>query len=204
MKDEDAPYGTKQAQIIKAAIAEFTEHGFGPTNMDQVSMRANVSKRTLYKYFESKENLFRGIVERLSAQMQDAFDLAFEPNRCIREQLTELAASEGRLLTSPDTMAAARLVVSETLRNPELAQQIQGMIDKKTTFRNLLKAATEHGQLSVDDPERAAEEFIGLLKARAFWPVLFGAELVTEDEMHQIVENTVEMILSRYGSDQST
>ncbi|NOD91978.1 TetR family transcriptional regulator [Ruegeria sp. HKCCD4884] len=199
MNECSTPNASKYAQIIEAAVAEFQEKGFAAASMDRISARAEVSKRTLYKYFESKDNLFRSIVVELSSRFAEVLEIRYEKGRDIREQLTELAWAEGRILMHPDVIAMARMVVSETLRNPELAAKVQGKLDKTQTFIAMLKDAAEDGQLQVDDPERAGIEFVGLIKARAFWPLMFTGGTLSESEMAQTIENSVEMMISRYG-----
>ena len=197
---KDEPTCTpKRVQIIEAAVAEFQDKGFAAASMDRISAAAEVSKRTVYKHFESKENLFRSIVTVLSDRIADSLNIQYRQGVPIRDQLTDLAWAEGRLLISPDVMAMARMIVSETLRNPELAAETQGKIDSTSAITEMMRAATEDGQLQMSDPDAAAEEFLALIKAKAFWPVLFGADIVTETEMANIVDSCVTMILSRYG-----
>ncbi|WP_170426471.1 TetR/AcrR family transcriptional regulator [Ruegeria arenilitoris] len=199
MNECTTPNASKRAQIIEAAVAEFQEKGFADASMDRISARAEVSKRTLYKYFESKENLFRSIVIELSDRFASVRDIRYEKGRDIRAQLTDLAWAEGRILMLPEVMAMARMVISETLRNPVLAAAAQGKLDKTAIFIQMLKDAAEDGQLRIDDPESAGQEFIGLIKAKAFWPMIFTGSVLTEAEMTATIENSVEMILSRYG-----
>ena len=199
MADSDPSCGSKRQQIIDAAVAEFRELGFASASMDRVSARAGVSKRTVYKYFESKENLFRAIVEIFTERFAALEQETYVPGQPIRGQLTALAWAEGRILLSPDTMAMARMLISETLRSPELAGRAESDVTKRAVFVAFLKAAAEDGQLRLRDAESAADEFLALIKARAFWPVMFGADLVSEAQMQEIVDNSVEMMLSRYG-----
>ena len=190
----------KYDQILDAAMAEFVERGFADASMDRVSTRAEVSKRTVYKYFSSKENLFRAIVDILWGEFAEMAEFRYDPARPIRAQLTALAWAEGRILMSERVIAMARLVMSETLRNPELAEATQGRIDQCQIFADMFRAASEAGALSTPDATVAATEFLALVKARAFWPQILGAPVVSEPEMAEIVEASVEMILARYGA----
>lgn len=201
MTECSAPNASKHAQIIEAAVAEFQEKGFAAASMDRISARAEVSKRTLYKYFESKENLFRSIVIELSNRFAEIVDIRYHKGRPIRTQLTELAWAEGRILMRPDVIAMSRMVISETLRNPALAAEAQGRLDKTAIFANMLRDAAADGQLQLDNPERAGQEFIGLIKARAFWPMLFTGAVLSREEMAETIENSVEMMIRRYGAD---
>jgi len=48
----------KQKKIIKTAISEFANQGFNSANINIIAKKAGVSVGSLYKYFETKENLF--------------------------------------------------------------------------------------------------------------------------------------------------
>ena len=188
----------KIAQIIEAAILEFRENGFADASMDRISARAGVSKRTLYKHFESKENLFQGLISRHWERCTRPLDVRYDKTRPIRDQLLEIAEAEGRLLTSEEVMFTTRLVMSELLRRPELAEQNQQKTDFTESLVTMLEDAAADGKLCLDNPKSAAEEFLSLIKGRAFWPVVFGAPVVSEDDMTAIITSSVDMMMSRY------
>jgi TetR/AcrR family transcriptional regulator of autoinduction and epiphytic fitness len=189
----------KYSSILEAAVAEFESRGFPDASMDRISARAEVSKRTLYKYFESKDRLLISIIELAARRLAELEDLRYSPERPIREQLVELAWAEGQILRSPDAVAISRIIISETLRNPELAEATRGRLDKTRAFAAMLRAAAEDGALIIADPQEAAQEFIALIKAKAFWPVIFGEEIVSEARMGEIIETSVDFIMLRYG-----
>ncbi|MEM8848877.1 MAG: TetR/AcrR family transcriptional regulator [Pseudomonadota bacterium] len=199
----EAPAGSaeeKREQIYRAAVIEFQDRGFRDASMDRISARAGASKRTVYRYFESKEKLFQELMRRHWNRFAASLDVTYETGRDIRDQLTALGQAEGALLTSHEVMAMTRLVMSEVLRSPELVEENQEKTDFQAAFEAMLRAATEDGQLRIEDPRTAAEEFIALIKGKAFWPVVFGAPLVSAEEMNKIVDSSVEMIMSRYGA----
>lgn len=200
MDDPAKARDDKREQIFQAAVAEFQENGFSAASMDRVSARAGASKRTVYKHFESKEKLFQELICRHWAKFAESLAVTYQPGRSIRDQLIDLGHAEGRLLTSPDIMATTRMVMSEMLQRPELVEENEEKTDFKDSVVLLLKHAAEDGQLQLDDPRDVAEEFIALLKGKAFWPVVFlGAPVVSVDEMSKIVDSSVDMIMSRYG-----
>src|SRR5438105_10054730 len=57
----------RPAEIIAAALAVFTEKGFAAARLDEIAARAGVSKGALYLYFETKEEIFRAVVEQAIA-----------------------------------------------------------------------------------------------------------------------------------------
>src|ERR1043166_8441388 len=49
-------------EILDAALAVFAEKGFAAARMEEVARRAGVTKGTIYRYFPSKEELFKSLV----------------------------------------------------------------------------------------------------------------------------------------------
>jgi AcrR family transcriptional regulator len=54
----------RPAEILDAALESFARNGFAATRLDDVAARAGVSKGTLYLYFPSKAELFKGVVRQ--------------------------------------------------------------------------------------------------------------------------------------------
>jgi AcrR family transcriptional regulator len=50
-------------EILEVAFAEFAEKGFSGGNTDVIAQCANVTKRLIFYYFESKEQLFTAVLE---------------------------------------------------------------------------------------------------------------------------------------------
>jgi AcrR family transcriptional regulator len=57
--------------LLDAAAAEFGEKGFHETSVVSITARAGVALGSFYTYFDSKEVLFRALVQDMSAQVRD-------------------------------------------------------------------------------------------------------------------------------------
>ncbi|MGB1238594.1 MAG: TetR/AcrR family transcriptional regulator, partial [Pseudomonadales bacterium] len=66
----------KRAAIVQAAIEAFQEKGAQCTSMDSIAERAQVSKRTVYNHFASKERLLEEVFE---LWLHQCFDLDIAP-----------------------------------------------------------------------------------------------------------------------------
>jgi AcrR family transcriptional regulator len=53
----------RPTELTAAALALFVEKGFSATRLEDVASRAGVSKGTLYLYFDSKEALFKAVIQ---------------------------------------------------------------------------------------------------------------------------------------------
>jgi len=55
----------RRAEILAAALEEFTARGFEATRLDDVARRAGIAKGTIYLYFADKETLFQELVRSM-------------------------------------------------------------------------------------------------------------------------------------------
>lgn len=52
----------RESEVLKAAESLFSTKGFDPTTMDEIAKSSEFTKRTVYQYFGSKENLFYAVI----------------------------------------------------------------------------------------------------------------------------------------------
>ncbi len=65
-------------KIIQAAYKVFSENGYHPSKMDEISREVGVSKATLYSYFKSKEDLLKMISISTSQRLNEIFQKSLE------------------------------------------------------------------------------------------------------------------------------
>ena len=61
-----------QARIMAAAKKEFAMRGLAGARVDEIADRAKANKRMIYHYFESKENLFKEVIEAAYVDIRTA------------------------------------------------------------------------------------------------------------------------------------
>lgn len=118
----------KQRRILAAAAAEFAAHGPAATRTEDIAARAGVNKQLLFRYFESKQGLFRAVLE----QMFDRFDEVFnQPPDDIGDRLAYYvdAVSADRQWGALQTWEALEFgedpVVRETPRRDQFAAEVE-------------------------------------------------------------------------------
>ena len=67
------PRPSRRDDIIKTAIDLFGQRGFHNTGVDLIMVEAKVSKKTLYTYFRSKEELILAVLQHHDGLFRNAF-----------------------------------------------------------------------------------------------------------------------------------
>ncbi|WP_169567043.1 TetR/AcrR family transcriptional regulator [Sneathiella limimaris] len=190
----------KKQQILQAAAEEFQKAGYLGASMDQIAATANVSKRTVYNHFESKQALFRAILDWVLSKLKEAVAVTFNPSKPLKGQLLDLARAECKFLQSEEYMRLLRLVIGETIRDPDLAEYLADNSNQISVFDDFMQAASIAGALNTDDYQEVSHQFVSLIKYRAFWPYMMSGQVITDEEMENIAFNSAETIFARYGN----
>ena len=66
------PRGDTRARIIDVALELFAEHGYEKTSLREIADRLGVTKAALYYHFRTKEDILAGIVDTMSAPIDEA------------------------------------------------------------------------------------------------------------------------------------
>ena len=191
----------KRLSILQAAIDEFRGNGFEATSMDRIAATAGVSKRTVYNHFPSKDALFAEILVQLWEKSIALIDLAYRPDRPLREQLLELLRQKLRMLDDANFVDLARVAIAETIHSPERAQSMVARMSGKEEGVTLwIRAALADGRLKPLDPAFAAHQIQGLVKSFAFWPqITMGAPPLNAEMQEQVAASAVDMFLGHYA-----
>ena len=84
----------RQEEILTAARALFALKGYHDTTLEEIAHHAEFGKGTIYNYFSSKEELFYGIIDQLTAETVElALASIRSTNGSAREKLTAYATA---------------------------------------------------------------------------------------------------------------
>ncbi len=192
----------KRAAIVQAAVAQFRAHGYEATSMDQVAAAAEVSKRTLYNHFASKEALFAQILVQLWERSVALLDLAYRPDRPLQEQLSALLLQKVAMVSGEDFIDLARVAITATIHSPQRAQDmLLRLAQKENALLTWVRAAQNDGRLKPADPLQVVQQMESLVKGSAFWPqVTLGQPRLETQAQQQLAADTAELILARYAA----
>lgn len=168
----------KRRVILDGARGLFMAEGFGGAGMDAIADAAGVSKMTLYRYFDSKEALFAGVIADLCEGI-----VAVDPGAVLadlppEEALTRFARRLMATVYAPETLALHRVVVAEGMRFPELGRLFydSGPGRNIAALADYLASHKDDPRLAISDPRKAAEQFSELVRGYTHLRLLLGIE----------------------------
>lgn len=160
------PRGLRRRLEI-AAVAErlFLEHGFADTTMKMVALEAGASTETLYRHFGTKDDLFIEVVDTRTKDLRQKIDHDLEGIGPLPAVLTAVGTNLYEAMIMPEMSALACIVVAEVRRNPSLGDAFYALAPGRTLQKltAYLREARKRGEFTGDDPELAANMFIGLV-----------------------------------------
>lgn len=132
-----------QANIIEVATHEFSEKGLSGARIDEIADRTNTSKRMIYYYFESKEGLYRAVLEdcyRRIRSIEGTLDLEHKPPVEALAQLVRFTFDYQ--VSNPDFI---RLVMVENIHHGEHIAQLEDLRALSGTAIEALRRICERG-----------------------------------------------------------
>jgi TetR/AcrR family transcriptional regulator, mexJK operon transcriptional repressor len=155
-------------RIVDAASEQFFALGYGATTIEAVARRARVSKRTLYHRFEDKSALFGAVIRRTIERLRPPADVPLLHGADLSEMLHGLADLILRAALSAPAIQLHRLIIAESSRFPDLATAVNNQGASEEAVRliaGLLEREARAGNLRLDNPTFAAEQFLHMLVA---------------------------------------
>ncbi len=107
--------------LLEAAADLFVAQGYAQTSMAQLAKAAGVSPATLYKAFDSKEALFRAMVERELHRAREPFEQGVPVFTTAREAGLFIATRLKQVMSDPRILGLTWLAMAEGRHFPELA-----------------------------------------------------------------------------------
>ena len=191
----------KREAIIAAATRAFFDRGFAAVSIEQVAADASVSKVTVYNHFGDKRGLLVASVETQCEMMRGHFSIGELPRGTLRERLLAIGEAMVTFLSRDEMVQFERRIAAETEHEPEIGKAFlaAGPHRMKTAFSALISALNEAGELRVDDPELAAEQFAAMCKGMGDLDRRFG-QPIDQKRNRERIEGAVEVFCRAYAT----
>lgn len=117
--------------ILIIAQNTFRKYGFRKTTMDEIAFAAGKTKSTMYYYFESKEEVFKAVVEKEVLQLRSEIQDAVNKKHVAKQKLEAYIFTRMKGFRKLGNFY--ELLKDEFLSNLEFAEKIRTVYDKNET-----------------------------------------------------------------------
>jgi AcrR family transcriptional regulator len=189
-------------RLIETAYDLFTTRGFAATSFEAIASAASINKRTIYRRYEDKENLFYAVIRWKYGKFVNHFAEGPEPG----EELAFLRKLLRDLLDftlEPTMLKLTKVIISESDRFPFIIDQI---FHGKTTrlaliLEDALYALADRGDLRIPDVVATRKRLIPSICADAWLMPMLGLHTMeTKDERDDLFEERWAAFLNRYSA----
>jgi len=128
-----------RASILKAAVAEFAEHGIAGARTDAIARAAHVNKALLYYYFKDKDSLYEAVLDHVFGGLRDHVLPLLEGNSSPRKKMLDYVGAYFDYIAANPRFP--RVVQAEWMRSGAKSAPMQRVA--KEYFRPIFRKVSE-------------------------------------------------------------
>ena len=187
-------------KILDAALISFAENGYKGTNLRDLAAGMSLSKSALYRHYESKEDIWNAVIDRMEAYYVSRFG---SPEKLppVPKSCDELFSMTMRMLdfTMHDkrVILTRQLLLKEQFRDERARQlaTLHSLSGTKEIYTKIFAEMIENGILKRDDPEMLALSYTTPITALIHY---CDREPEKESEIMRQVESFVKHFIKMY------
>ena len=166
----------KRTTILKAARTIFLKDGYASTKMSDIASEAGVAPGTLYLYFESKEALFKALVESLAMPNLDMLEGMAASAPSVAAAINSLADHAPFMIRQSNLPRLMKVLIGDSHNFPDIINDYRRRILDRllAALTSVLVCAKERGEIETDDPALTARLLVAPIAFSGIWLAVFG------------------------------
>lgn len=175
-------------QIVECARQIFSKYGFRKSTMEDVARAAGKGKSSIYYYFESKEEIYKAVIEKeaiiLKSEIQQALSLIHDPVEKIKVYVTV------RMKTILALINFYGAIRTEFLSHQDFINKIREKYDHEEIrlVESILKEGVIMNKLTIDNTEFAAIGIVTALKGLEIPLATHNQPINPDDRIKHLLE----------------
>jgi AcrR family transcriptional regulator len=189
----------RPGEIVDAALAVFAAKGFAAARLDEIASRAGVSKGALYLYFETKEDIFRAVVDQAIAPNIQAIRAMIAAHPGPFPDLLRLFGQRvGTLIDTLPVGGVIKMVIGEARNFPEIARVWHDNLVAHAlgAMTDAIRAAQARGEVRAGDPRTFAVQVISPMLVGVIWRETFVPVGAEPFDLPALVRQHIETMLA--------
>lgn len=154
-----ASSNVRRAELLQAAMVAFGESGYHKTTIDAIAQKANLSKGSVYRFFDSKDDVLLAILNLFEKEITE--EIERELTTC-QNIIDSIEISQKLTLNYVIKRKGLLSVWPDFYRHPEGKARIQEMFENsRVEYTNALNQAIKNGEI----PAQPIESIVTSLMA---------------------------------------
>jgi AcrR family transcriptional regulator len=159
-------------ELLDAALTLFVEKGYAATKVEEVALKAGVSKGTLFLYFATKEELFKAVIRSNLADHFPGWNQEFESFQgSTAEMLAYAMQSWWERIGNTRASGITKLVSSEGSNFPEVVEFYEAEVLRpgRNLFKAILQRGIDRGEFRAMDTDTAVYSLVSTVFFLSMW-----------------------------------
>lgn len=151
-------------RIIEISRRIFARFGFKKTTMEEIALATSKGKSSIYYYFKSKEEIFKAVVEKEAAELENELLLSISKVDDPIEKLKIYISVRMRKLNKLKNFYSA--LKSDFLSHLEFIEDIRKSYDNDEIriVTEIIKEGIANEKFTIEDPDLAAVAIVTAMK----------------------------------------
>ena len=161
---------TTREKILDAALVSFAENGYKGTNLRDLAAGMGLSKSALYRHYESKEDIWNAVVDRMEEYYVSSFgspeDLPSAPKSCGELEIMTMRMLDFTM-NDKRVILTRRLLLKEQFRDERARHfaTFHFLNGTKEIYARIFAEMMKNGVLKQDDPDMLAFSYTAPITA---------------------------------------
>jgi AcrR family transcriptional regulator len=186
----------RTGELILAALAIFQKKGFAATKIEDIAQAAGVAAGTVYRYFDSKEELFKAVIrdlvipnlERMEEAAQREIGAAAQLRAFLRQWAEVLQSSRGCI---------SKLIIAEAGNFPDMVgfyrDEVAGRVSR--VLLRIVMEGMDRGEFALADPSVVVRLLISPLVMSSIWRHTFSQGPDNQIDFVALGDTALDLIL---------
>ena len=184
---KEAGRGARREALLNAAGNLFAETGYEGTTIEAIAQKAGMAKGSFYLHFQSKEEIFRGLIEDASERVIEKVRSVQGNGKSIEENLKDIAL----IILSFHLGSSHPWFFTLMEKGIERQKVMEHFYVKRKKvidiISGILRQGMRDGTVVMDDPDRLSNLFIGCINGTVVRGCCSDEEISPEQEARWLV-----------------
>jgi len=175
----------------------FARKGFRGTTTRDLATHAEINEAIIFRHFNTKEELYRAIIEYKVAEDRDGRREEFERLASAKDDQQFFQAVGRAILQKHETDTTfMRLLLFSALEGHELSEMFVSSMAARHPVADYIQSRIDEGAFRPMDAQLAARALLGMFAGFVLWQEIFGLKKKHPRDREEVVRTFVSIFLS--------